>query len=141
MSDVLRHEVRIEAPLDVVRSYFTDPARLTLWWPARADIDPRGGGRMRLEFDRPGAPPDVAIGEIMELSERRIVFTWGFQADPDLPPGASRVEITLEPVETGTIVRLAHHGLPEAQAEQHDQGWAFFLGRLAVAATAEARPA
>lgn len=141
MSGTLYHEVRIEAPLDIVRSYFTDPARLTLWWPTRADIDPRSGGRLRLEFERPDAGTDVAIGEILELSERRIVFTWGFQADPDLPPGASRVEITLEPDATGTIVRLAHHGLPEARSEQHDRGWSFFLGRLATAAADEVRSA
>ncbi|HEV2011183.1 MAG TPA: SRPBCC domain-containing protein [Candidatus Limnocylindria bacterium] len=136
----LRYEVRIEAPLDIVWRCFTDPARLTEWWPSRATIDPRVRGRLRLEFDKPDAGTDVALGEFVEVSARRIVFTWGFEGDPDLPPGASRVEVTLEPVGAATVVRLEHHGLPAARRAQHEQGWTFFLGRLREAAPREPRP-
>ena len=126
----LRHEVRIEAPLEIVRRYFTDPVRLVQWWPSEAAIDPRPMGELRLRFVRPDGGADVARGTFLELSPRRIVFTWGFEGDTDLQPGASRVEITLEPHGTGTLVRLEHHGLPEDRRAQHDQGWAHFLGRL-----------
>lgn len=135
----LRHEVRIEAPIEVVHRFFTDPARLIQWWPSRATIDPRPRGRLRLEFDRPGGA-DVALGEFVEVSARRIVFTWGFPGDPDLPPGASRVEVTLEPDGAATVVRLEHHGLPMARREQHEQGWTLFLGRLRDAAREGAGP-
>ena len=126
----LRHEVHIEAPLETVHRYFTDPARLVQWWPSEAELDPRTGGRMRLRFVRLDGGADVMRGEFVELSPRRIVFTWGFEGNPDLAPGASQVEITLTPEGTGTLVRLEHHGLPVAQRVQHDQGWPFFLGRL-----------
>ena len=126
----LRHEVKINAPLEIVHRYFTDPGRLVQWWPSEADIDPRPQGALRLRFDRPDGGADVARGEFIELSPRRIVFTWGFEGNTDLGPGASRVEITLAPDGTGTLVRLEHHGLPDAARAQHDQGWAFFLGRL-----------
>jgi uncharacterized protein YndB with AHSA1/START domain len=132
--------VRIEAPLEMVHRYFTDPARLVQWWPSEAAIDPRTTGTLTLRFVRPDGGTDVARGEFLELSPRRIVFTWGFEGDAELRPGASRVEVTLEPDGSATLVRLEHHGLPEARRAQHDQGWALFFGRLRDAANGEARP-
>jgi len=126
----IRHEMRIEAPLEVVRRFLVEPTRLAQWLATRAEIEPRPGGKVRLEFARPDGSIDVATGEVVELSARRLVFTWGFAANPDLPPGASRVEISLEPDGAGTLVRLEHHGLPASQREAHDVGWQFFLGRL-----------
>jgi uncharacterized protein YndB with AHSA1/START domain len=134
----LRKEVRVEAPIDVVRRFFTDPARLVQWWPTRATLDPRAGGRLRLEFARPEGT-DVARGEFLEVADTRIVFTWGLDGDPDLPPGRSRVEITLEPDGAATWVRLEHHDLPVSQREAHDHGWTYFLGRLGEAAPREGR--
>jgi len=126
----IRHEIRIEAPPEMVRRFLVEPTRLTQWLASRAEIEPRPGGKVRLEFARPDGSIDVATGEVIELSSRRLVFTWGFAANPDLAPGASRVEISLEPDGTGTLVRLEHHGLPASQRDAHDGGWQFFLGRL-----------
>ena len=126
----LRHEIRIAAPIEIVHRYFTDPARIVQWWPSEADIDARPQGTLRLRFTRPDGGTDVARGAFVELEPRRIVFTWGFEGNTDLPPGASRVEITLAPDGAGTLVRLEHYGLPDAQRGPHDQGWGMFLGRL-----------
>lgn len=141
MSDgPLRHEVRVEAPIEIVHRYFTDPARIIQWWPTRATLDPRPRGALRLEFDGPDGT-DIAVGEFIEISDRRIVFTWGFTGDPDLTPGSSRVEISLEPDGTATRVRLEHHGLPAGRhRKRHEHGWSFFLGRLAIVAPGELRP-
>ena len=130
----IRHVVRVLAPIDVVRTYFTDPKRMAEWWPTRATIDPRVGGKVELEFDRPDGQTDHARGTFTELKKDRIVLTWGFERDPDLPPGSSRVEISLEPDGIATVVRLAHHGLPESRRRQHDDGWSYFLGRLTTVA-------
>jgi uncharacterized protein YndB with AHSA1/START domain len=128
--DPLRHEVVIEAPIELVHRYFTDPARVVQWWPTEATIDARPRGTIRMQFARPDGGADVAQGIFLEVSARRIVFTWGFELNPDLGPGASRVEITLEPEGASTRVRLEHHGLPASQRASHDTGWPFFLGRL-----------
>jgi hypothetical protein len=59
-----------------------------------------------------------------------------------VPPGSSLVEIDLLEQPDGTVVRLTHTGLPNAeQCAGHAEGWAHYLGRLvAVAAVHEPGP-
>ena len=130
----IRHVVRVDAPIEIVRSYFTDPDRIVEWWPTRATIDARVGGAIALEFDQPDGRSDRAKGTFTELTRDRIVMTWGFERDPDLPPGSSSVEITLEPDGRATVVRLEHRGLPETHRRTHDEGWGLFLRRLSSVA-------
>ena len=61
---------------------------------------------------------------------KRVMFTFGWEEDADLPPGASTVTVTLTPVDGGTEVRLVHDGLTDEQAVRHAEGWNHFLGRL-----------
>jgi uncharacterized protein YndB with AHSA1/START domain len=129
----IRHVVRVDAPIEIVRTFFTDPKRLVEWWPTRANVDVRVGGRLELEFDRPDGNLDRAQGTFTELTENRILLTWGFSGDAGLPPGSSSVEITLEPEGAATVVRLEHHGLPESHRRTHDEGWKYFLDRLSSA--------
>jgi uncharacterized protein YndB with AHSA1/START domain len=132
---LVEREVRIAAPPDVVATFFTEPARIARWMANRATVDPRPRGHLRLEFDR-GETTDVVLGEFVEVSPRRIVFTWGFEGGANLPPGGSRVEITLVPDGAGTLVRLVHRELPADQRDSHAGGWDHFLGRLREAAAA-----
>ena len=126
----IRHVVRVDAPIDIVRTYFTDPKRIVEWWPTRATLDLRVGGELAFEFDQPNGRVDRALGTFTELARDRIVLTWGFERDADLPPGSSSVEITLESDGPATVVRLEHRGLPETHRRSHDDGWAYFLRRL-----------
>ncbi|MDQ2914887.1 MAG: SRPBCC domain-containing protein [Chloroflexota bacterium] len=130
----IRHVVRVDAPIEIVRTFFTDPERLVEWWPTRATIDARVGGELELEFDQKDGHTDRGKGTFTELGLDRIVLTWGFEGDPDLPPGSSSVEITLESDGLATVVRLEHRGLPQSHRRRHDDGWAYFLGRLSSAA-------
>jgi uncharacterized protein YndB with AHSA1/START domain len=130
----IRHVVRVDAPIEIVRTFFTDPKRLVEWWPTRATIDARVGGELLFEFDQPDGRTDRAKGTFTELARDRIVLTWGFERDADLPPGSSSVEITLESDGPATVVRLEHRGLPQTHRRSHDDGWGFFLQRLAAAA-------
>jgi uncharacterized protein YndB with AHSA1/START domain len=63
------------------------------------------------------------------------VFTWGWEDPAEVVrPGASRVEVTLEPVGQGTRVLVRHLLLPAGERAGHAEGWDYFLGRLVEAA-------
>jgi uncharacterized protein YndB with AHSA1/START domain len=48
-----------------------------------------------------------------------------------VPPGSSRVVVTLTPEAGGTRVVLRHLDLPdEEQRQQHTMGWQLYLDRL-----------
>jgi uncharacterized protein YndB with AHSA1/START domain len=63
------------------------------------------------------------------------VFTWGWANDPSVPPGSTRVEVTLTVEDGGTRVVLRHYDLPSpGQADHHRKGWELYLARLGVRA-------
>jgi uncharacterized protein YndB with AHSA1/START domain len=131
--DVLAYELAIAAPPQVVWRFWVDPAWIVRWMGDIATLDPRPGGLFRLEY-RSG---DIARGAYLEVDEpRRLVLSWGWEAEGDpTPPGASRIEVELDPIEdgAGTRLTLRHAGLPAPSRESHHEGWNHFLARLAEA--------
>ena len=49
----------------------------------------------------------------------RLVFTWGWTHDRAVPPGTSRVVVTLRAEHGGTRVVLRHYGLPDDDQGEH----------------------
>ena len=109
---------------------------------ARGARDHARGRRCRFEV----TPGQFCEGQYVVVERPgRLVFTWGW-TDPGfgLPPGTSRVEVTL----TGsgqdanwTRLRLVHSGLAGDLGLLHDDGWSRFLARLAAAAAGDDAPA
>jgi uncharacterized protein YndB with AHSA1/START domain len=126
-------EVRIEAAPETIFPFFTDPERMVRWMGTTAELDGRPGGGYRISVQS----TYVASGEYVEVdSPRRVVFTWGWEAEETLvPPGSSTVEVELVPEGDVTLVRLLHRDLPADLRDPHAQGWTHYLGRLAVAAS------
>ncbi len=80
----------------------------------------------------------TARGQFVELvPDRRVVFTWGWVDQPDLPPGSSTVEIEITADGSGTLVTLTHRDLPDEETDLHEIGWKHYLPRLASVATGE----
>ena len=48
--------------------------------------------------------------------------------------GSTRVEITLQPDGSCTLLTLLHHGLEDGAREPHAEGWSHYLARLAPVA-------
>jgi uncharacterized protein YndB with AHSA1/START domain len=84
--------------------------------------------------------PDGAtvVGRFVELVPyRRVVFTYGWEdGRMGVPPESTTVEIDLVEEDGATNVRVAHHGLPPEAVQDHEQGWAYFLGLLREALSA-----
>ena len=123
--------VHIDAEPARVFRYFTDATALTAWMGRRAVLDPEPGGEFSLDFLRVNVR-----GRYVDVEPpTRLVISWGHEGSAILPPGASTVEVTLSPESGGTLVRLVHRGLPQAEAPRHAIGWQHFIARLASVAS------
>lgn len=125
--------VEIAATRETVWRCLVEADLLSRWLAAAATIDPRVGGRVRIDFARYGTEVE---GEVLELAPgERLAFTWGVAKGPqagEMPAGSTRVSIALEPTERGTLVTLRHAGLPtDASRRDHEFGWKGYLGQLA----------
>jgi uncharacterized protein YndB with AHSA1/START domain len=131
--DVVERSVRIAARPEPVFLFLVDPDKMRSWMGTAIELDPRPGGLYRVNV----TGRNTARGEFLEVEpNRRVVFTWGWEeAGESVPPGSSRVEISLERDGDGTLVRLRHSGLPLHRRDSHGHGWQHYLDRFASVAT------
>ena len=124
-------EVLVDASPETIFPFFTDPEKMARWKGTTADLDPRAGGLYSVDVTHQA----LARGEYVEVDPpKRVVFTWGWLGDEDVPPGSSTVAVTLERRGDSTLVRLVHSGLPESKRDLHREGWEHFAERLRIAA-------
>ncbi len=125
----MAYDKTVILPVDAETAFalITQPERLRRWSAVAARIDLRLGGEYRWTV----APGNSAMGTIVQLESGKCVeYTFGWDGSSDLPPGASKVTLTLEPVAGGTSVRLVHEGLTPEQEVGHAEGWNHYLARL-----------
>jgi uncharacterized protein YndB with AHSA1/START domain len=122
-------EQRVRARPETLFTYFTDAEAYQRWMGDQAELEPWPGGRYHVRFE----DGSVAEGVYVTVEPpTRVVFTWGWRDSEDVPPGSTRVEVTLRAEGDETVVRLEHHGLPdEARRGEHEKGWQHYLGQLA----------
>lgn len=130
----LERNILICAQRKTVFRYFTDSKLFAEWWGAGSHIEGRPGGALKIVY------PDgtVALGQVLETAEdERIVFTYGYE-DPSkpIPPGGSRVTITLAERAEGTWLTLKHEVADEKTRDQHVPGWRYQLALFANVAAA-----
>jgi uncharacterized protein YndB with AHSA1/START domain len=125
-------EIRIDAAPEAIFPFLTDPQKIVRWKGVDATVEASPGGVYRVNV----TGVKHAVGEYLEVdAPNRVVFTWGWEGDEQLPPGSSTVTIELISDGEGTIVRLTHSGLPEGADAAQLQGWEHFLPRLAIVAS------
>lgn len=142
--DEIVRELYIHADPETVFGFLTDPGKMRRWIGRTLELDPRPGGIFRIDVNG----RDVVRGAFVEvIPPRRVVFTWGWEGteteaeagardrpEARVPPGSTTVEVTLEPREGGTLLRLRHRGLTGPDRERHAFGWTHYLSRLGTAA-------
>jgi uncharacterized protein YndB with AHSA1/START domain len=101
-------------PREVYEAYI-DSVKHAAFTCYSAEIDRRVGGRMI-------AGGDYISGEMLELvPEERIVQTWHAS---DFPEGHySKLELDLEPIDNGTLLRMTHSGVPAKMEKDIAEGW------------------
>ncbi|HXQ42262.1 MAG TPA: SRPBCC family protein [Candidatus Udaeobacter sp.] len=128
---VVRREVQIAAPQATVFAFLTDPEKILRWMGTEATVEPHLDGLYQVNV----TGKDVAQGRFTEvIPVHRLAYSFGWQEGKKVPPGSSLIEIDLIEQAGGTLLRMTHSGLPDAEtAAAHDKGWTHYLGRLAVA--------
>ena len=131
----LERTVLISATRRTVFSYFTDSKRFADWWGQGSSIDARPGGAMHIRYPN-GA---TASGQVIEVvPDERVVFTFGYDGpDKPIPPGGSRVTVTLVDRPRGTLLTLRHELAEPAVRDHHVQGWRYHLALFANVAARE----
>ena len=131
--DAVELSVDVAARPETVWRCVTEEALLSRWLSAGVSLEPRVGGAVRIDFARHGTVVEGVVEEVRP--GERLVFSWGVGSGPQraaMPPGSTRVRISLERTASGTRVTLRHEGLPsEKERRDHAMGWNGYLGSLA----------
>jgi uncharacterized protein YndB with AHSA1/START domain len=119
--------------------YWTKPELLTQWWPETAEIEPRTGGKYRLEWAKMGWK---LYGEYLRFEPYtrgdycgRLFFTWNWQHEPDLPTRRVEVYFTPNTANNETRLSIVHGNYAATERDQQDRqshldGWLYFVGKL-----------
>jgi uncharacterized protein YndB with AHSA1/START domain len=132
---IVRRETYIDAPRATVFAFLTDPDKIVNWIGAGAEAEPHPGGIYLLKGVG-GDDSRVARGAFREVVPvHRLAYSFGWDGHEQVPPGSSLIEIDLMERDGGTLLRMTHNGLPDAdQCAKHDVGWRHYLARLAIVA-------
>jgi uncharacterized protein YndB with AHSA1/START domain len=121
----------IEAPPERVWRALATENAWRQWFNAKTQLEPRLGGRFRVEGTHAGAAY-VFVGEVVVFEPpREIAVTWiPVGTDWPFPDVHSIVRFTLAPEGNGTRVRVSHEGferLPEPfrtkEFQDFSRGW------------------
>lgn len=134
----IERDILIEAPIEMVWRTVTEPSQITLWFAPEVELEVvEPGARGYMGFGDQGGPVLVETVE----PPTRFSFWWNHPTGAELEPGnAVLVEFTLVDEGGHTRLRVTETGLdplawPDADkeryADEHNEGWGDFIGRLA----------
>ncbi|MDG2340729.1 MAG: SRPBCC domain-containing protein [Paracoccaceae bacterium] len=136
-------ERRLNAPIERVFAFVTQPENLTKWWGPEGMTVPEGD----LDLSRLGTWDSVMMssegarfkvsGVVTEISApNKVEFTWAWHDENDARGNESSVSIDLIVDGDATQFRLTHTGLPDDEsAQNHTQGWTSSLRKLEALAS------
>ena len=130
----------IHAGPEEVFDALTLPEILVDWFgpdfcfPVDADVELRPGGTYRVEMETDVMGSADIAGTYQEVvPNSRLVFTWAWENNPELPGGETLVTIDLIGIEEGTELKVHHSGFPNLdERDLHAQGWNSALDNLEV---------
>lgn len=116
---------------DELYSYWTEPAKLKIWWPDEVAIDPTVGGYYSFDFSQAEKTLSGTFSEV--VPGKRLAFSWRWQDEPGLPE--RQVVVDFEPRRDDTLLTVTHgtYGGGRAEAVErrgHLESWQHVLGRL-----------
>jgi uncharacterized protein YndB with AHSA1/START domain len=133
----IEREIEIDAPVEVVWRTITEPEQITQWFADKVELEVKPGANGYMGFGEQGGAVVVVTVEPPNLFS----FRWNHPAGEEPAPGNSLlVEFTLTGKGDQTHLRVTESGLGQISrpdidkqryADDHNEGWGKFLGRLA----------
>ena len=126
----------IPTPAGDVIPWFVEPEKLKGWWGIDHRIVPAVGGEYVIGWPHIGR---TLTGQIAEISETRLMFSWNFDHEPDLPPRMAAISVHQQGDAARIEIRHGPYRADDSDAEErtgHLEGWTYFLPLL-VSAIAE----
>lgn len=108
-----------------VYSYWTEPGKLTQWWPQEARLEARPGGTYTFGFPEAGHTLEGLFSEA--VPGERLAFSWRWQHEP---LAERQVVVDLERRDEDTLLTVTHSASDDEEREAYLGGWERFLGRL-----------
>ena len=134
--DAIEREIVIDASPSVVWSIVTEGRHLAGWFSDEAEIELRPGGRLSLTWREHG----TYEGRVEAVDPPRMfAFRWQTREGTFSDANSTRVAITLEPMDAGTLLRVVESGfatLPwpddarARYANENAKGWLTELEEL-----------
>ncbi len=135
----LKIERALDAPIERVFAYMTEPENLLKWWGPQGmsiaenalDLS-RNGAWFSVMQNAEGQRYKVS-GEVLQVQpHERVVFTWGWHDENDKRGEETEVEFVLRAIdENKTQLTLNHRGFAhEDGVSNHNQGWTSSLIKL-----------
>lgn len=139
MTDIVSHDLIINAPPSVIFDLMTSAEGLLQWIAIDANVEACTGGTISWTH----ANGRTIDGEFVEIQRpNRIVFTYGWRGHQLIGAGTTVVEVTLTPADADTThLRLVHRQLPDNERESHALGWRHFIAMLASTSESTAKNA
>lgn len=132
--DRIERTVHLAHPPAKVWSALTTAEGLAAWFGQEVTIDLRPGGTARMRWSD-GSTKNMRVERVEEPTV--FGFTWQIDGLPEDDPRRTYVVFTLEPVSSGTRLRVVESGFaqlpPDAHRKAYDahtEGWASELGEL-----------
>jgi uncharacterized protein YndB with AHSA1/START domain len=133
----LRLERNYDASPERVFNAWVRPEFVAKWFGPTPDhkavvtaLDPRVGGKYRIELTHVGGNVHVAYGTYREVTPpKKLIMTWAWEGNTALPETLVTVEFAAQG--GGTKMVLTHELLPNDEArEAHNKGWIGCLASL-----------
>jgi uncharacterized protein YndB with AHSA1/START domain len=133
----IEREIDIDAPVEVVWRTITEPDQISRWFADKVELEIAPGALGYMGFGDQGGPVLVETVE----PPTRFSFRWNHPSGEHPAAGNSLlVEFTLVSEGERTRLRVVESGLDliswpdnekQKYADEHNEGWGKFLGRLA----------
>lgn len=132
----LRLERTFSAPREKVFRAWTDSEAFVKWFSpsdqheTQVELDPKPGGRYRMEIKTPEGKVYRGAGTYREVrAPERLVFTWKWEHQPDEP----ETLVTVEFLDSGSGTRLVlthERFATQSSRQEHEKGWTACLDNL-----------